>query len=98
MNTKQNTLDTSFTESERDVIKFAVWHYMFEAVDRINEIGRNTHISEYDIGELDICLDNLRDAVSVLTAFPSEEDHDYLNIKYKRKVDKIKKKFGENVS
>lgn len=95
MITKQNTLDTYFTESERDVIRFAVWHYMYKAVDRINEIGRNTHISDYDIGELDICLDNLRDAVSVLTAFPSEEDHDYLNIKYKRKVDKIKKKFGE---
>ena len=86
--------DADFTESERDVIRFSVWKFMYEAVDRINEIGKNKAITEYNIVELEVCLDNIRDSVSVLSVFTGEEDYSYLTAKYTRKIGKIKRDFS----
>lgn len=94
MNSKQNILENNFTESERDVIRFSVWKFMYEAVDRINEIGKNKPITEDNIVELEVCLDNIRDSVSVLSVFPGEEDYSYLTTKYTRKIEKIKRDFS----
>lgn len=88
------SFETIFTDSERDVIKFAVWHYMYEAVDRINDICKIKPINEDNFIELEVCLDNIRYAVSILSVFPGEEDYSYLTTKYTRKIEKIKRKFN----
>ncbi len=94
MNNKQDVLNNNFTESELDVIRFSIWKFMYEAVDRINEIRKNKPITEDNIVELEVCLDNIRDSVSILSVFPGEEDYSYLTAKYTRKIEKIKRDFS----
>ncbi len=95
MNNKQKAIKKNFTESERDVIRFSIWKFLYEAVDRINEIRKNKPITEDNIVELEVCLDNIRDSVSILSAFPAEEEYSYSIItKYTRKIEKIKRDFS----
>ncbi|MBP9759696.1 hypothetical protein KBD45_08445 [Candidatus Dojkabacteria bacterium] len=79
--------------SEQDTIKFAVWYFMYQAFDRFDEIIKHKPITEDEIEELDVCLYDGKDAVSILSRYPEEENYKYLVDKYTKKLKKMKAKF-----
>lgn len=87
--------DADFTESERDVVRFAVINYLFEAFDRMNAIFLHKPITEIELIELEVCLDNGKDAISIISRFFPEEDFNFYIPYFTRKLDKAKKKFSD---
>ncbi len=83
------------SKSEKDTIKFAVFNFMYQAFDRFDEIVKHKPIAEDEIEELEVCLHDGKDGVSILSRYPEEDDYKYLVDKYTRKLKKIRRKLSK---
>ena len=83
------------SKSEKDIIKFAVFNFMYQAFDRFDDIIKHKPITEDEIEELEVCLYDAKDAVSILSRYQEEDDYKYLVDKYTRKLKKIRRKLSK---